>query len=247
MFKRLSLASKLSLVGFGLWFIAILFKKSAVILLTFIPASLFLFTWSSLAYLERYNIVSELKAYKSTNLMLLLLGTIFFYCSNVFTVKEIEYVTGVNASYFEHTRALGVFFCGYLLFSFTVLIVASLFMLNDFIQKLLSRHKEELNNKESSNCKVNNSCNKWSSFMLTILPIITISLYVYPVMLNSEARRAQLSSLIEHLDMMHKPICSSKLIKEGDEKYPLTYLGTNADVVLYKKGSDYHIGRCVDK
>lgn len=27
MFKRLSLASKLSLVGFGLWFIAILFKK----------------------------------------------------------------------------------------------------------------------------------------------------------------------------------------------------------------------------
>lgn len=244
---RLGLASKLSLVGFGLWFIAILFKKSAVILLTFIPISIFLFAWSSLAYLERYNIVSELKKYKSTNLMLLLLGAIFFYCSNIFTVKEIEYVTGVNASYFEYTRALGVFFCGYLLFSVTVLIVASLFMLNDFIQNLLSRYKEKLYNKESQSCKVSNSSNKWSNFTLTILPIITMSFFVYPVMIDNEARRAQLSNLVERLDMIHKPICNSKSIKEGDKKHPLIYLGTNADVVLYKKGSDYHIGRCTDK
>lgn len=244
MLKKLNLASKLSLVGFGLWFVAILFKKNAVIMLTFIPIALFFFAWSSLVYLEKYNIVSELKKYKSTSLMLLLLGAIFFYCSNVFTVKEIEYITGVNASYFEYTRALVVFFCGYLLFSFTVFIVANLFMFNDFFHNLLSRYKGKIEPKESSSYKREDGHSKWPSFILTILPIITMGFFALPLVLNSESRRAKISDLVESLDMIQNPICDNKQIQDGDKKYPLIYLGGNADVVLFKKDNNYYIGHC---
>lgn len=244
MFKDLSLAGKLSLVGFIVWLAAVIFKESAIILLTFIPISLFFFVWSSLIYLEGYSIVYKLKGYKSSSLMLLLLGTMFFYFSNVFTTKEIEYVTGVNADYFEYTRALGVFFCGFLLFSFTVFIVAAFFVLIDAIKKILWGSKVLLNIDDSMYVNQGFVSKKVSYFVLTILPIFIMGINSAPFLFNKENRSAQISSFIEYLDMVHEPICNNKSIEDNDKKYPVTYLGTNADVILYKKENKYYIDRC---